>query len=277
VLDTIRLIAWRVAGIHPETIAQRLGRSANAVRAKGRRLGLPRPDRKALRRVDPAKLEDPVPGFGIGGQAAACEPMPRPMSPTEVCGTSARPVSVRVGADGSDVVDLRGPLPGSAPPAAARPSYGAEVRRPVGRRELPLFQVVPEAQSVRTPPPGAATDSGLAGRKRDQAIGKKAARRAEGQTELPLFPPISATESPAKPREPFAQEPQAPPTPVESRPADRKSAAAIAPREADLVSRKSDYAIPRTEDEVCLSSDLLWVGTAKKPLGNRAIVWALKM
>src|SRR5439155_11198681 len=116
VLDTIRLIAWRVVGIHPETIAQRLGRSANAVRAKARRLGVPRPDRKALRRVDPARLEDPIPGFGIGGQAAACEPLPRPMSPTEVCGTSAGPVSVRVGADGSDVVDLRGPLRGRAPP-----------------------------------------------------------------------------------------------------------------------------------------------------------------
>jgi hypothetical protein len=28
---------------------------------------------------------------------------------------------------------------------------------------------------------------------------------------------------------------------------------------------------------VCLSGDLLWVGTAKKPLGNRAIVWVLGM
>src|SRR6516162_5775727 len=86
VLDTIRLIGWRVAGIHPETIGQRLGRSANAVRAKARRLGLPRPDRKALQRVDPATLEDPVPGFGVGGQAAACEPLPHSLSPSEVCG-----------------------------------------------------------------------------------------------------------------------------------------------------------------------------------------------
>lgn len=256
-LDTIRLIAWRIAGIHPETIAQRLGRSANAVRAKARRLGLPRPDRKALRRVDPAGLEDPIPGFGIGGQAATCEPLPRPMSPTEICGTSAGPVSVRVGADGSDVVDLRGPPLGSAPPAAARPSDGEEVRGPVGRRELPLFQVVPEAQSVRTSPPGAATDSGLAGRKRDQAIGKEAARRAESQPELPLFPAISGTESP-EPHGPFAREPQ---------PA----------AEPGHAGHKSDQAIPKTEDEVCLSGDLLWIGTAKKPLGNRAIVWVLGM
>jgi hypothetical protein len=38
VLDTVRLIAWRIAGVHPEVIGLRLGRSANAVRAKARRL-----------------------------------------------------------------------------------------------------------------------------------------------------------------------------------------------------------------------------------------------
>jgi len=272
VVDTIRLIAWRVAGIHPETIAQRFGRSANAVRAKARRLGVPRPDRKALRRVDPARLEDPVPGFGI--QAAACEPLPRPMSPSDVCGSSAGPVSVRVGDDGSDVVDLRGPLLVSEPPAAA-PLDGEEVRRPAGRRELPLFRVVPEAQSVRTPPPDAAPGSGLAGQ--DRAIAKEAARRAEGQPELPLFPAIFGTESPAKPQGPFAREPQAPPTPAEPGPAGRKSKAAIARCEADRTGRKSEQAIPKTEAEVCLSGDLLWIGTAKKPLGNRAIVWVLGM
>jgi hypothetical protein len=277
VLDTIRLIAWRVAGIHPEAIAQRLGRSANAVRAKARRLGVPRPDRKALRRVDPARLEDPVPGFGIGGQAAACEPLPRPMSPTEVCGTSAGPVSFRVGADGSDV-DLRAPLPGSEPPAAAPPCHGEVVRRPANGRELPLLRVVPEVQSVRTPRPDAATDLRLAGRNRDQAIRKEAARRAQGQPELPLlFPAISGAESPATSHGRFAWEPQAPPTPAESGPADWKSAAAIAPREADATGQKSEQAIPRTEAEVCLSGDLLWIGTSKKPLGNRAIVWALGM
>src|SRR5207302_806233 len=129
-------------------------------RAKARRLGVPRPDRKALHRVDPARLEDPAPGFGIGGQAAACEPLPRPMSPMEVCGTSVGPVSVRVGADGADV-DLRGPLPGSESPAAAGPLDGEEVRRPVGPHELPLFRIVPEAQSGRTPSPDAAAESGL--------------------------------------------------------------------------------------------------------------------
>jgi hypothetical protein len=68
-LQTIYLIVWRVAGIHPETIAQRLSqlgppRSANGVRAKARRLGIPRPDRKSLRKVDPATLPCPVAGLG---------------------------------------------------------------------------------------------------------------------------------------------------------------------------------------------------------------------
>jgi len=257
-LDTIRLIAWRVAGIHPETIAQRLGRSANAVRAKARRLGLPRPDRKALQRVDPASLEDPVPGFGIGGQSAACEPVPRSLSPSEVCGTSAGPVSVRVGDDAAGMVDLLTPLPASAPPAADPRCHSEVARGPVRERELPLFRVVPEAESVRTPPLDAAPGSGLAGRQRDRVTGKEAVRRAEGQPELPLFSAISGTESPAKPHEPFARQPQP-------------------PAEPGHAGHKSEQAIPKTEAEVCLSGDLLWIGTAKKPLGNRAIVWVLGM
>ena len=50
VVDTIRLIGWRVAGVHPEIIGLRLGRSAGAVRSKARRLGLRAPprDRKSV-------------------------------------------------------------------------------------------------------------------------------------------------------------------------------------------------------------------------------------
>ena len=56
VLDTMRVIFWRSIGIHPETIGLRLGRSATAVRAKSRRLGVPTPDPEILHRVDPADL-----------------------------------------------------------------------------------------------------------------------------------------------------------------------------------------------------------------------------
>jgi hypothetical protein len=48
--DTQKLIAWRCVGVHPEVIGARLStrRSASAVRAKARRLGLGAPPRKAL-------------------------------------------------------------------------------------------------------------------------------------------------------------------------------------------------------------------------------------
>jgi hypothetical protein len=272
-LDTIRLIAWRVAGIHPEAIAERLGRSANAVRAKARRLGLPRPDRKALLRVDPATLEDPVLGSGVGGR----EPLPGSLSPSAVCGTSAGPVSVRLGDGAPGIVDLGALLPTSEPPAGARPCHGGVNRRTASRGELPLFPGVPEAETVRTPLADSAPRSGLAGRKRDRAIGKEAARRLEGQPEIPLVPEISGNGSPAKPQRRFAGEPQTPLVPPEGRPAARKSEALIATRETDAAPRKSDHAIPKTEAEVCLSDDLLWIGAAKKPLGNRAIVWVLGM
>jgi len=206
VLDTIRLIAWRVAGIHPEAIAQRLGRSANAVRAKARRLGLPRPDRKALQRVDPATLEDPVPGFGVSRETADREPLPRSLSPSVVCGTSAGSVSVRVGDGAPGMADLGARLPTSEPPSAARVCHGEVNGQSGGRSELPLFPVVPEAETVRTPIADSAPGSGLAGQKRDRAIGKEAARGPEGQPELPLFPEISGSGSPAKPQGPFAGE-----------------------------------------------------------------------
>ena len=170
VLDTIRLIAWRVAGIHPEAIAERLGRSANAVRAKARRLGLPRPDRKALQRVDPATLEDPVPGFGVSRETADREPLPRSLSPSVVCGTSAGSVSVRVGDGAPGMADLGALLPTSEPPSAARVCHGEVNGRSGGRSELPLFPVVPEAETVRTPIADSAPGSGLAGQKRDRAI-----------------------------------------------------------------------------------------------------------
>ena len=59
--DTLRLIVWRLAGVHPEVIGQRLDtpRSANAVRAKARRMGIPCPERKALHKPHPDTLRDP--------------------------------------------------------------------------------------------------------------------------------------------------------------------------------------------------------------------------
>jgi hypothetical protein len=51
VADTRRFIGWWLEGIHPASIGEQLGRSTGGVRAKARRLGLPRRDRKLLVRL----------------------------------------------------------------------------------------------------------------------------------------------------------------------------------------------------------------------------------
>ena len=135
-IDTRRLIAWRVCGIHPETIGQRLGRSANAVRAKARRLGLPRPDRKSLQRVDPAKLKDPGPGIAFVAPAEEAEAPSQ--SPSAECGAVAGVVPVRPGqlADGISSSRPEAILP--SPVASSASGDGAGTQG-----ELPLVRVVP--------------------------------------------------------------------------------------------------------------------------------------
>ncbi len=136
VLDTIRLIGWRVAGIHPETIGQRLGRSANAVRAKARRLGLPRPDRKSLQRVDPAKLKDPGPGIAFVAPAEEAEAPSQ--SQSAECGAVAGVVAARPDqpADGSN--SLRPAALLASPVASSTLGDSANAQG-----ELPLVRVVP--------------------------------------------------------------------------------------------------------------------------------------
>jgi hypothetical protein len=146
-LDTQRLIAWRVRGIHPETIGLRVCRSANAVRAKARRLGIPRPDRKSLQRVDPASLEDPAPLFGGSAHAGSAEPSLK--SPRAVCGTAIGSDGVRGGADTSAAVIVLSPEPVIKAPAVARPLRDEAVRRRVGQPELPI---IPHADP--SPPQG---------------------------------------------------------------------------------------------------------------------------
>jgi hypothetical protein len=144
-LDTQRLIAWRVRGIHPETIGQRLCRSANAVRAKARRLGIPRPDRKSLQRVDPASLEDPAPLFAGSADAGSAEPSLK--SQCAVCGTAAAPVSVRGGDDTAAAVTVPPSEPVIKAPVVARPLHDEAALRRVGQPELPI---IPHAD--RLPP-----------------------------------------------------------------------------------------------------------------------------
>jgi len=160
VLDTTRLIVWRLAGVHPETIGLRLGRSASAVRAKARRLGIPAPPRSSLRRLDPQSLADPEPGAfrglvdaadGLSGRGAA-----------DLCGRTAGPVSIRGGAGWpsrdpapASISPLPLPAPAvqtedSAPSARKIRAHGLE--RPTDQRELPLLQVVGSAPRVSETP-----------------------------------------------------------------------------------------------------------------------------
>lgn len=145
-LDTMRLIAWRVAGVHPETIGERLGRSANAVRAKARRLGLQPPARGTLRRLDPSTLADPVPGFGFGAPGAAGD-----VSPGSVCGRAAGAVSVRGAADASSVIVLRPSQPAGSPSSAHASAARPQQVRPVGQREPQLVRVIPFTQQASQP------------------------------------------------------------------------------------------------------------------------------
>jgi hypothetical protein len=140
-LDTRRLIAWRVRGIHPETIGQRLGRSANAVRAKARRLGIPRPDRKSLQRIDPAHLEDPAPVFA--GSAHAGSSQPSLKSPSAVRGTAAGAVGVRGDAHPTAAVILRPAEAVIESSAVVRSLPDGRVRPRADHPRLPLLPIVP--------------------------------------------------------------------------------------------------------------------------------------
>jgi len=134
-LDTQRLIVWRVGSIHPETIGRRVCRSANAVRAKARRLGIPRPDRKSLQRVDPANLEDPAPLFAGSRQTRSPDsPLNSPCAP---CGTAAGPVSVRTGVDTSATVIVLPPESVTTAPAVVRLLRDGTAQR-LREPELPI-------------------------------------------------------------------------------------------------------------------------------------------
>ena len=141
-IDTQRLIAWRAIGVHPEVIGENLSsrRSANAVRAKCRRLGIPAPPRAELFRPDATDLRDPEPGFCYPTQ-----PVKAP-SPAENCGRSAGPIQTNLhrlhGAADESGVAPTGKL--------SRPSRAAV--RPPGQRELPLMGVVAGSDCIPARP-----------------------------------------------------------------------------------------------------------------------------
>ena len=130
IMDTIRLIAWRIAGVHPEIIGERLERTAGAVRSKGRRLGLCAPARKLLHKPDPKTLRDPEPGFFRPNPP----PSPVPTAPDAACGRVAGGITYR----GREAL--------GAFSRPANESTGEKIvaffNGSIGQRELPLFGVV---------------------------------------------------------------------------------------------------------------------------------------
>jgi hypothetical protein len=135
-IDTRRLIAWRVCGIHPETIGQRLGRSANAVRAKARRLGLPRPERKSLQRVDPARLKDPGPGIAFAASTEEAEAPPQSLS--AACGAATGVGAVPPGQPADGISSIRPATLLPSPIASSTSGDG-----PNAQGELRLVRGVP--------------------------------------------------------------------------------------------------------------------------------------
>jgi hypothetical protein len=177
--DTIRLIAWRMAGVHPETIALRLDRSVGSIRSKCRRLGIPAPSRKALRRLDPADLPDVRVDWWRSGLTL------QPVTQVGKCGTAAGSASIAGSAFG----------PPMAPPAgepAARTGDGASEKRghasssaeaePAGQTPL-LGDLAP---TVRDPSPN--------GRKRAEGRSRRPAHAA-GEHEMPLLPVVTRPEA----------------------------------------------------------------------------------
>ena len=150
VLDTIRLIAWRLAGVHPETVGARLGRSANAVRAKARRLGLPVPDRRTLRKLDPGILEDPLPGFGFVDLSQTSRPDADATSPAALCGRAARQVSIGGPLGRTEIIQPPEPEPNRESAKRPRPRPW-RVRSAEGQRQLQLFRVVRNPEPVPAP------------------------------------------------------------------------------------------------------------------------------
>lgn len=132
IMDTIRLIAWRIAGVHPEVIGESLGRSAGAVRSKARRLGLRAPSRKLLHKPDPTTLRDPEPGFGWRNSMRSSAPA----TPEASCGRVAGIIAYRKrGAEATEAFLQRAD---TAPDAKITKVFDAST----GQRELPRFGVI---------------------------------------------------------------------------------------------------------------------------------------
>ena len=163
--DERNALLWRAAGVHPGAIGAHLSRprSANAVRAKLRRMGQASPPRKELFRPDPAFFE------AFSPRVAGLTPQP---SPVESCGRVAGPATVRQPEAGPAQPPLI-----ALDPADAKKAAEKKVRE--GQREFRFFGVVA----------GSGHDRGVVAGER--ASGE--AQQPVAERPLVVVPPIPAT------------------------------------------------------------------------------------
>jgi hypothetical protein len=134
--DVQILLYLRPLGVHPAVIGELLEqkRSASAVRAKWRRLGLTSPPRRMLFRPDAATLAALRAALGRDAAGVPSDEARAPVeagSPVDVCGRAAGPVEFRLV-----------PNPKPAVPPAKRARRSPRPARPAGQRELGLLGVV---------------------------------------------------------------------------------------------------------------------------------------
>ena len=136
-------IYWRLIGVHPESIGLVFSRSANAVRSKVRRIGVPPPDRRTLHKVDVATLDRTPPSFGFPAPADE-RPPSQAVSPQE---TGANVFTIVP----TGQKDVSPASPTTPKKKASRKGRNAVVP---GQRDLALLSIVPASKPEPVASPG---------------------------------------------------------------------------------------------------------------------------
>ncbi len=126
-------IYWRSLGVHPESIGLVSARSANAVRSKMRRIGVPPPDRRTLHKVDTATLDRTQPSFAF------------PLAPDEC--PRGQAIDPQLGGNVVTIVPAGQKDVSPASPTAPTKKASRKGRKVVpGQRDLTLLSIVPASK-----------------------------------------------------------------------------------------------------------------------------------
>jgi hypothetical protein len=280
-LDTVRLIAYRMLCVHPRTIALRLDRSVGSIYSKLRRLGVPAPPRSSLVELDPAALPNLTidwwrKGLSIQG-----------LKPGDRCGTIAGPISIR----GGSATGASATVVGEPSPAPTR-----RAERPVEqarRKASPAVERRPTKPADRCGT--AAGPASVAGTSRGEservgsALAAASAMRAEpqhaAQTQPARSTPLFGELAPAGAEPPSGKRATLRHAKAESTAGQREMpfyavvASGEAAREtaANLVENPPCQDIPSRESDVDFSGDLTWIGNVRPVQKHRLAVWVIGM